>query len=639
MKTVRRLYFYAVAAISAEVVLWGVVNLLRSIFGSRRFVSGVGAGDLAAALALILVGIPIFAVHWLWAQKTSSREEEERSAGVRAVFLYGILLGTLIPVVQNLLALINRLFLNVAHLPTTRALFGGNQSWADNLIAVVVNLLIAAYFWNALRADWAQIAERESFIEARRLYRFGWLLCGLWMTLYGAQQALSYAFAFQTTTLGGAGNATAINALVFLLVGTPIWAYTWSVLQNALGDSDEKESYLRLGALYLLALGGVIVFLSASGTLLYQILNQTLGDRKSASDFLRGLGGSLSMAIPFGTLWAYYGKHLNLQFAFDENLPRRAGKRRLYIYVLSLLGLSATISGTLSLFAALIDFIFERYPLSGNLGAMLATPLSLLVIGLPVWLTNWNAAQIQARADDEVGDHARRSLIRKIYLYFVLFAAVIGVMASAGTLIFTLVNAALGGSASSILKSVLIELTALVVFAVALGYHLLALRADGSARADTLAEKQSAYRAAILDADGKFGEALKAAFAKRAPNIAPTVVNVNADFPADLQADAVILPGSLAVNTPENVEAWLRSFSGKKLIVSDEAAGVFWLDDFERAADLSKALAEGQNLRPQSSKRMNSLWTYVVYVAAALFACQFLAVLIGLGVTLLSGGF
>ena len=29
MKTIRRLYFYAVAAISIEVVMWGIISLLR----------------------------------------------------------------------------------------------------------------------------------------------------------------------------------------------------------------------------------------------------------------------------------------------------------------------------------------------------------------------------------------------------------------------------------------------------------------------------------------------------------------------------------------------------------------------------------------------------------------------------------
>ena len=44
MKTVRRLYFYAVALISLEVVLWGLINLLRSIIDQT-----VGGGAEALA--------------------------------------------------------------------------------------------------------------------------------------------------------------------------------------------------------------------------------------------------------------------------------------------------------------------------------------------------------------------------------------------------------------------------------------------------------------------------------------------------------------------------------------------------------------------------------------------------------------
>jgi hypothetical protein len=98
MKTIRRLYFYAVAAISVEVVLWGIITLLRSIFNTNKIVDG--SSTLAQALSLILVGLPIFLIHWLWAQRVSAKEDEEKTAGVRAVFLYGILLGTLIPAVH-----------------------------------------------------------------------------------------------------------------------------------------------------------------------------------------------------------------------------------------------------------------------------------------------------------------------------------------------------------------------------------------------------------------------------------------------------------------------------------------------------------------------------------------------------------
>src|SRR3990170_3238847 len=126
MKIVRRLYFYAVAFISLEVVLWGLISLLRSIFNPKLVTDS--AQTLAQALALILVGVPIFLVHWLWAQRASAREEEEKTASLRAIFLYGALLATLIPAVQNALALVDRLFLRAAKLSVARAMIGGSQT-------------------------------------------------------------------------------------------------------------------------------------------------------------------------------------------------------------------------------------------------------------------------------------------------------------------------------------------------------------------------------------------------------------------------------------------------------------------------------------------------------------------------------
>lgn len=636
MKTIRRLYFYAVSAISIEVVLWGIIGLLRSIFNPQDITNN--ASNLASALALIFVGVPIFLIHWAWAQNVSSKDDEEHSASIRAVFLYGILLGTLIPVVQNLLAFINRTILSSAQLSAYRAVVGGSQTWLDNLIAIVINLLIAAYFWNVLRSNWKTLSEPESFAEIRRLYRFVWVLYGLLMAVYGVQQAISYAFSFPTGVLGEIGGETAVNAIALMVIGSPIWYYAWRFLQDALVESDEKESYLRLGLLYLLTLGGVIVFLVSCGDLLYQLLQQLLGDGQSTNEFIRELGGPISVAVPFGVIWAYYGKWLSQQFAFDENLPRRAGKHRLYTYVLSLLGLAATVAGLIALLSVLIDLVLgNNYLSDAGIREPLSGAIATLVVGLPVWLVNWRSAQAQALADDDMGDHARRSVIRKAYLYLVLFASVIGGMVAAGTLVFNLVNTALGGGSSDFWTAVLNQLATLILFIVLLVYHLLALRADGTARADVLAEKQSKYQVVVFDRDGKFGEAVKAVFAKRAHDVPLMVVDVNAGIPSDLKADAVILPGSIAVNTPETVEAWLRSFSGNKLIVSDEAAGVFWMNDFEQAADSAKSLAEGQDLRPQSSKRTTSIWTYVAYVFAALFACQLLFGLLMFGISMVTG--
>lgn len=635
MKTIRRLYFYAVAMISIEVVLWGMIGLLRSIFSTEDIVNS--ASSLAQALALILVGVPIFLIHWLWAQRVSTQDEEEKSAAIRAVFLYGILLGTLIPAVQNLLALIDRTFLATANLYTYRAVVGGSQTWLDNLIAIVINLLIAAYFWNILKTNWRALASTESFREIRRLYRFIWMLYGLLMTIYGAQQALSFAFTLSSSMFGDVGREVVVNAIALLVVGTPIWVFSWRILQDALAESDEKESYLRLGIFYFLAIGSVIVTLVAGGNLIYFLLRQLFGEGLAWTDFIQSLGGPISIAVPFGVVWAYYGRWLNQQFAFDENLPRRAGKQRLFTYILSFLGIAATVFGLISLISVVIDLALRSMYLSDSgVREPLAGALATLIIGLPVWLMNWLRAQSQALADNDEGDHARRSLIRKVYLYLALFASVIGGMVSAGMLVFNLVNAALGGGATNLLKISLNSSLSLVIFVLLLLYHLSALRKDGASRANVLTEKQSQFKVLVFDNDGKFGEGVKSAFAKRSPDVPVMVVNANDDFPADLKADAVVLPGSLAVNTPEKVEAWIRSFNGNRLIVSDDAAGVVWVNDAEQAADSAKMMAEGQEIRPRSSTRMNSVWTYVAYVFAALFACQLVFMLLMLGVSMVA---
>lgn len=633
MKSIRRLYFYAVAAISVEVVLWGIVSLLRSIFNNS--VSG-GTTLLAQALSLILVGVPIFVVHWLWAQNVSAKDSEENSASLRAIFLYGILLGTLIPVVQNLLALINRVFLTSANLYSYRAIVGGSQTWSDNLIAIVINLLIAVYFWNVLKRNWRQLNETENFSEIRRLYRFIWMLYGLLMTVYGAQQVLDFIFTWQNNLLGDNGREQVVNALALLALGTPIWYFAWRVLQSALPDSAERDSYLRLSVLYILTLGSAIIVLSTGGNLIYQILKELFSQEKSGwQDFIRELGNPISSGLPFGLIWAYYGGWLTQQFNFDENLPRRAGKQRLYFYVLAFLGLAASFIAIDSLVDVVFDMLTGDASLR-NFSSTVSGALAALIVGLPLWLRTWIPMQSQALQSSAIGDHARRSVIRRFYLYLVLFVCVIGGMIAAGIFIFILINSTLSGEFGK-LGEMSHPFQTLVLFAVLLLYHLFVLRKDTASKADVLEEKQAQFNVLIFDHNGSFGEAVKAGFAKRAPKVPVAVVNANEKIAVELKANAIVLPASLAVNPPENAAVWIKSFNGTKLIVSDEAAGVLWMNDFEQAADSAQALAEGQEIRPQSSKREISIWTYVAYVFAGLFACQLLLMLLLFGVSVVTG--
>ena len=61
----------------------------------------------------------------------------------------------------------------------SQAIFGPNQTWSDNLIAIVMNAIVATYFIYVLRKDWQVIAPQDSFTNIRRIYRHIWLIYSL----------------------------------------------------------------------------------------------------------------------------------------------------------------------------------------------------------------------------------------------------------------------------------------------------------------------------------------------------------------------------------------------------------------------------------------------------------------------------
>ena len=629
MKSIRRLYFYLVAFISIEIVVWGLIGLLRSIVDET--VSG-GADALAQALALILVGVPIFLIHWLWVQRASARDDEEKTASLRAVFLYAILLATLIPVVQNLLSFIDRSFVQIAGLGVTRAFRAfGEQSLADNLIAIVMNGIVAAYFWNILRGEWATLSDKENFADVRRLYRYIWMLYGLLMVVFGAQQILRFIFYIPGDVLGELGREMAVNGLALLFVGTPVWIYSWRVIQDSLADPAEMGSALRLGILYLLALGGVITVITTASMLVNTIITWLLGADWTFQDFMQQIGGPVSIGLPLGAVCVYYGYWLNRHIETVGDGVRQASMKRLYNYILSFIGLVVSFAGVATLFSFIINMLTgSGIVLSDAFRSNLASSISSLIVGLPLWLAKWRPMQAEALAPGEMGDHARRSVLRKTYLYLALFASVIGGMATAVGLVYQLIRIVLAGGTGSIVVNDLLNLTQLLfLFGVVLIYHLNVLRADGASRADSLAEKQSAFNVLVIDSGDGFVESVKAALMKFAPKAPVTVTAASEKTQGDF--NAVVLSGSLAVDAPE----WIRSFDGSRIIVQDDAKGLVWTDDAAQAAQSVQQLAEGQEIRMQKTGR--SPWMFVVYIFAALFGLILLLLLVSLGISLVVG--
>ncbi len=635
MRTIRRLYFYAVAFITLEVVLWGLIGLLRSIFSASQI--GAGGDALARALSLILVGVPIFVLHWLLAQRASAADEEDHASTIRAIYLYGALLATLLPVAQNALALIDRTLISLAGMDSFRAILGGNQTWVDNLIAILLNLLAVAYFRHVLRQDWASLSDPENFADIRRIYRYIWLLYSLLMVIFGVQQIIRFLLYIPAATLGTISRDLYLNGLSLLLVGLPVWYFTWKTCQEALLQKGEHDSLLRLGALFLLTLGGMTVVLSTGGNLLNLFLRWTLNEPFTTPEFIGRLSGPVSIALPLGAVWAYFGRWLQHDIATFSDEPRRYGFRRLYYYIHALAGLVTAFIGAALLVSFLIDVVVDRQIWGVDLRERVSAAIATLAVGLPLWLATWPRMQELALSPGTSGGFARRSLVRKTYLYLVLFASVIGGMVSAVTVVFRLLQAALGSQPLDV-TALLDSLQLLTLFTIVLVYHLRCLRADGGEAARALVERHEKFQALAFERAGSgFGESIRLAAQKQVPGLNLTVLASDADIPAEAaSARAVVLPSDVSINPPDALRKFLDAFEGHVIISPVEHPRILWSagpKPVESAALTLRQLSEGLEVRQSAGG--TSAWMVLVYIFAALFGLEVLLMLLSLGISLI----
>lgn len=636
MRTIRRIYMYLVALVSLEVIVWGVIGLARTLIQPDRI--GGTVSDLSGSLALTLVGLPVFLLHWGMAQRGAARDPEEHTARTRGVFFYAALVGLLIPAVNNAMALVNRPLLALVRLPTASALLGSDQNVWDNLIAILVNGVVALYLLDVLRRD-RRIAEARPVLnEVRRLYRVVWLIYGLGLTVLSVQKIVVYILTFMPSSqLMPAGGAALANAATLLAAGLPLWLVTWRAMQAGLDQPGERESMLRWVVLYLLSLAGVGTVLTTAGMVLADLLTGWLGVSTTGSQLMNNIRQPLAWAVPLGGVWAYYGSILQRQIADTPDVHRRAGLHRLYYYILSAFGVGTVISGLILLSGYLVSVLMESSALQIAQPSRLANALAVLAVGLPLWLVVWRPMAAEARLESEEGDRARHSPIRKTYLYLALFAGVIGSMVSAWGTLSPLFNAWFGSSETNLAQAAWRNLTYLVIFLVFLAYHWVVLRADGRAAAKALALRHSRFAVLMIAAEEESLQAVQTALQRHAPNIPVTGLVLTQGAPeAEPQTfQAVVLPASMAIHPQEELRVWLDAFTGERLVLPTPADGWAWVGSGERSlhewaeqtAHAVRQRAEGLPLRPAAA---SSPWVVAGYIFAGLFAVEVLFLLVSL---------
>ena len=609
MQSLRRLYLYAVTFVSLEVVLWGSIGLGRAFAAVGRAGEG-STNQLAQALAFILVGIPVFLLHWWLAQRAALREPGERSALLRAIFLYGVLLATLLPVVNNSLALLDRLLAIAFGMDPAMAALGGAQTFSDNLFAILLNALAAAYFYSVLRADWKAGPVGDDFAVLRRLFRYLAMVYFLVMAAVGVQRLLEYLLRLPAPDLERLPVMLS-SGLALILVGAPLWGINWWIILRSWGIPAERQSMLRW-----VLLMGITLFSSLYGLIslilvLQVVLMLLLG--MPSNEFLDRISIPLSIGIPAAIVWFYYRRVLRAEMLVSpqqtpEEVERRVGLRRIYDYLLALLVLAAAFIGLQVLLASLVELVVEgaaasvtglREPFGGGLAALL--------VGLPLWVWVWRPLVREAAVEGEAGEQARRSLVRRGYLYLVLFASVLGVMFTAGPLIYQLLRLLLGQPAEDVLLQSLQLLVTLLLFCLLLAYHYWVLRADSRLTEGLLLRRRAQYPVLVLaPSEEGFAETLVAALEQEAPGIPVAVHPIEQGAPDETfsAARAVILPVDLLTTPGEAMRLWLRGFDGRRIVLTGSGGDWLWVPSARgglpasarRAARLARRLAEGESI-------------------------------------------
>jgi len=578
MSNVRRAYIYLACIASAEAVAWAVISLLRNLLAPGQYVS---LENTALQIAVIIVGLPIFLVHWLWAQRLARRQPEERGAILRRLYLYAAMASFLGPILANTFDLLDGL-LGWAFGQALESYRYSALSWggvfAHHLAAIIVLTLLWLYQWRVLRQDSQTIPDTDGRATVRRLYIYGFGAAGLTMTVLAVTN-LSLWLMLQFGAASVLSRPSVMIAeLARLLVGLPLWLTFWRLAQRffARPDEDERDSVVRKVYLYL------AVFLSvlATCTTLTIVLSDGLGRMLGVS----GSGGgdireALSILLGAGLVWAYHAYVLRQDAARVSEPAAGAWVQRLYHYLVAAIGLGALLAGIAGDLTLLIRTLAGAIYVRG-VPEEVTWFTAMIIVGLPVWILPWRRVQLAATAPGKAGDEESQSVIRKIYLYLYLFIATMTVLGSGVYVIFQLLALLLGVGQSDNLLADIGQALAYSLMAVGIWiYHGLILRADGRRVQAVEAERLAELHVVVLGGDDEALDSdLLDELRRELPGLDLQTLHASAaDAPAVLaQADLIIAPLSAAVTSGETGRA-LASSPAPKLLLPSPLEGWYWM--------------------------------------------------------------
>lgn len=488
MDTARRLYIYTVSGIGLAVFATGLVALLAALLAEVRIDPGdvLSAGSVtreqvSRAVALTVVGLPVWLLHWGFARAilvgADARARGERGSAIRALYLAMVQVITLVVVLTAALEIV-RWFIGLAVGATDRSVVNGGGT--------VVQLLVAGALWTyhaRIRAsELRQGARHGAAAWLPRLYRYSVAWATLTVALIGAS---SIVWTILSVLVGASDLGSddwwrwaLTGALAQLCVGFVAWLLHWRegggvIVDSALTGEEERTTRLRatyFGSVLLLA---VAVICSALAVAVIALGGWVLGTQ-SGSDPVRNLEnviGPLVAVVPFViAAWLHQRQRVHELLAIGASAVSAA--KGVAVHVVALVGLCFLAAGVTRLLVLLLELAANRSTLivgaDSQTGAI-TTALGLLIAGGAAWLPAW-ASVLRSRSTDPVGEAGAAA--SGIHLYLMVGVSFVALVPCAALVLYRTLDALLGGIAE---RPMLVELAwpiAIILVAAAGGaYH------------------------------------------------------------------------------------------------------------------------------------------------------------------------
>ena len=644
MATIRRVYIYLVSAISLQSVVWALIFLLRNFL-----VTGLNPDIPAMAfqIAVVVVGLPIFLAHWLWGQRLANREHEEKEAALRRFYLYATLTGFLAPWIANLYDLVGIILKaesSVARLPR-------RLSTSDGIIFHLTALIILGVMWfyhqRVLAQDQHTFPDRERNSTIRRLYIFGFTTAGLFATSLAVIHLLRWVMLQFGSPIVSSEFASVILAeeITRLIVGVPLWIlfWRWAIRLFEQGGEDEQDSALRKFFLYAAVFISTIGVVANSATILAGVFRRILS-LPSQGD----IRSPLPIILVAGVVWAYHAVILREDANQTTEVPRQAGIRRLYLYLVAFVGLCALLTGIVGDLTVLLRSFDDGF--GPGLREQLAVFSAAILAGLPVWFIPWFRLQAETNQPGVAGSQARQSLVRKLYVYFFLFVGMMAILGSAIFIVFGVLLTLLGEDPPTFIELAQAISYSLIAGGV-LAYHSLTLRGDGQASQQARTQTLEALRILVLDTgDGNFGTAVVNALNRENPGLnltteviksaveGETMPDDSALFERIAQAGVIVAPWTLTLpngnGVPPSVAHAIVNSPARKLLAPAALSGWDWagMDRWNFDQGVQQTLHAVQQIlegEPVKAHRPAGIGTIFATIIVVLFLLSMLMSVIG----------